>query len=89
MAKQQKRAPVQQDWKAPHKWHCSKDIWRECFPLQFSKMGVDEHSFPANLFIPQEARLLHFGVRSTYVLGLQIGSILSRLPAVAVAKARL
>jgi tetrahydromethanopterin S-methyltransferase subunit F len=31
------------------------------------------------LLIPREAGLLHFGVRSTYILGLQIGSILSRL----------
>ena len=89
MAKQPKHGPVQRDWKAQHKWHCSKGIWRERFPLQFSKMRVDEHSFPAILVIPREARLLHFGVRSTYILGLQIGSILSRLPAVAVAKAGL
>jgi tetrahydromethanopterin S-methyltransferase subunit F len=39
------------------------------------------HTFPANLLIPREAGLLHFGVRSTYILGLQIGSILSRLTA--------
>ena len=44
-------------------------------------------SLPANFLIPQEAGLLHFGVRSTYILGLQIGSILSRLTAVALAKA--
>ena len=30
------------------------------------------------VFIPREAGLLYFGVRSTYILGLQIGSILSR-----------
>jgi len=89
MAKQWKHAPVQRDWTAPHKWPLTKGIWRECFPLQLSKMGVDEHSFPAILTIPREARLLYFGVRSTYVLGLQIGSILSRLPAAAVAKADL
>jgi hypothetical protein len=45
------------------------------------------HTFPANLPVPREAGLLHFGVRSTYILGLQIGSILSRLTAVALAKA--
>jgi tetrahydromethanopterin S-methyltransferase subunit F len=45
------------------------------------------HTFPASLVIPREAGLLHFGVRSTYILGLQIGSILSRLTAVALAKA--
>jgi hypothetical protein len=43
------------------------------------KFGVDVHSLPANVVIPREAGLLHFGVRSTYILGLQIGSILSRL----------
>ena len=37
------------------------------------------HPLPANVVIPREAGLLHFGVRSTYILGLQIGSILSRL----------
>ena len=31
-----------------------------------------------NLFVPLEAGLHYFGVRSTYILGLQIGSILSR-----------
>jgi hypothetical protein len=46
-------------------------------------MGVDVHTPPAIVFIPREAGLLHFGVRSTYILGLQIGSILSRLTAVA------
>jgi len=30
------------------------------------------------MVVPREAGLLHFGVRSTYILGLQIGSILSR-----------
>jgi hypothetical protein len=42
--------------------------------------------FPTSVFIPREAGLLHFGVRSTYILGLQIGSILSRLTAVANSK---
>jgi len=45
------------------------------------------HTFPANLVIPREAGLLNFGVSSTYILGLQIGSILSRLTAVALANA--
>ena len=45
------------------------------------------HTFAAKVLIPREAGLLHFGVRSTYILGLQIGSILSRLTAVALAKA--
>ena len=50
------------------------------FPCEGSeKIGVDVHIFPAILVIPREAGLLHFGVRSTYILGLQIGSILSRL----------
>ena len=31
------------------------------------------HLFPAIVAIPREAGLLHFGVRSTYILGLQIG----------------
>jgi hypothetical protein len=44
------------------------------------------HTFPVTVFIPREAGLLHFGVRSTYILGLQIDSILSRLTAVALAK---
>ena len=38
----------------------------------------DAGSFSIIVFIPREAGLLHFGVRSTYILGLQIGSILSR-----------
>jgi hypothetical protein len=41
---------------------------------------------PASVIVPREAGLLHIGVRSTYILGLQIGSILSRLTAVALAK---
>ena len=45
------------------------------------------HTVPAIVFIPREAGLLQFGVRSMYILGLQIGSILSRLTAVALAKA--
>ena len=45
------------------------------------------HAFSAKVVVPREAGLLHFGVRSTYILGLQIGSILSRLTAVALAKA--
>ena len=36
------------------------------------------HAFSAKVVVPREAGLLHFGVRSTYILGLQIGSILSR-----------
>ena len=36
------------------------------------------HAFSAKMVVPREAGLLHFGVRSTYILGLQIGSILSR-----------
>jgi hypothetical protein len=51
------------------------------------KIGVDVHPLPATVIVPREAGLLHFGVRSTYILGLQIGSILSRLTAVALAKA--
>ena len=31
------------------------------------------HLFPASVIVPREAGLLHFGVRSTYILGLQIG----------------
>lgn len=45
------------------------------------------HPLPANVTVPREAGLRNFGVRSTYILGLQIGSILSRLDAVALAKA--
>jgi hypothetical protein len=40
--------------------------------------GVDVGLFSIIVFIPREAGLLYFGVRSTYILGLQIGSILSR-----------
>jgi hypothetical protein len=46
---------------------------------RISKSGIDVHPFRASVFVPREAGLLHFGVRSTYILGLQIGSILSRL----------
>lgn len=51
------------------------------------KIRVDVYSLPASVIVPREAGLLHFGVRSTYILGLQIGSILSRLTAVAFSKA--
>ena len=50
------------------------------------KIGVDVHPLPANVIVPREAGLLYLGVRSTYILGLQIGSILSRLAAVAFSK---
>jgi hypothetical protein len=40
--------------------------------------GVDVGLFSIIVSIPREAGLLYFGVRSTYILGLQIGSILSR-----------
>ena len=46
-------------------------------------MEVDSRFCTAMLVTPLEAGLLNFGVRSTYILGLQIGSILSRLTAVA------
>jgi hypothetical protein len=52
-----------------------------------SKIRVDVHPLPASVIVPREAGLLNFGVRSTYILGLQIGSILSRLTAEALAKA--
>jgi len=42
------------------------------------KNGFDAGLFSIIVFIPREAGLLHLGVRSTYILGLQIGSILSR-----------
>jgi len=45
---------------------------------QSLKIGVDERTVPASVLVPREAGLLHFGVRSMYILGLQIGSILSR-----------
>jgi hypothetical protein len=48
---------------------------------------VDWRLSIVKLLIPREAGLLQFGVRSLYILGLQIGSILSRLTAVALAKA--
>ena len=32
------------------------------------------HPLPAKVIVPREAGLLHFGVRSTYILGLQIGT---------------
>ena len=45
---------------------------------------VDDRGSVVMLVIPLEAGLLYFGVRSTYVRGLQIeNSILSRLPAAA------
>ena len=31
------------------------------------------YPLPAKVIVPREAGLLHFGVRSTYILGLQIG----------------
>jgi tetrahydromethanopterin S-methyltransferase subunit F len=43
------------------------------------KIEVDVRTVPAIVLVPREAGLLYFGVRSTYILGLQIGSILSRL----------
>lgn len=46
---------------------------------QFSKIEVDVQTLPATVLVPREAGLLHFGVRSMYIWGLQIGSILSRL----------
>ena len=52
---------------------------REYSLHQNLKIKVDVHPVPANVIVPREAGLLHFGVRSTYILGLQIGSILSRL----------
>ena len=45
---------------------------------QSTKITVDVHPTSASVFVPREAGLLNFGVRSTYILGLQIGSILSR-----------
>jgi tetrahydromethanopterin S-methyltransferase subunit F len=47
------------------------------------EIGVDVRTLSASVTVPREAGLLYFGVRSTYILGLQIGSILSRLTAVA------
>jgi len=45
---------------------------------------VDDRGSVVMLVIPLEAGLLYFGVRSTYIRGLQIeNSILSRLPAAA------
>ena len=38
------------------------------------KIKVDAHQVSANMTVPREAGLLHFGVRSTYILGLQIGT---------------
>ena len=35
---------------------------------------VDADAVSVIVFIPREAGLLHFGVRSTYILGLQIGT---------------
>ena len=41
---------------------------------QIFKITVDVHLHPATVIVPREAGLLHFGVRSTYILGLQIGT---------------
>ena len=55
---------------------------------QSRKIGLDERTLPASVLVPREAGLLYFGVRSMYILGLQIGSILSRLkPLLLLAKA--
>jgi len=48
------------------------------FPVKFARMSVDYRSSTVMLTIPLKAGLLESGVRSTYILGLQIGSILSR-----------
>jgi len=70
------------------KSHWTSTMWRESpLPQNLVKIRVDLHPLPASVIVPREAGLLHFGVRSTYILGLQIGSILSRLTAVALAKA--
>ena len=50
----------------------------QIFPGRDFKESVDVRAFSAKVVVPREAGLLHFGVRSTYILGLQIGSILSR-----------
>ena len=41
---------------------------------QSTKITVDVHPTSASVFVPREAGLLNFGVRSTYILGLQIGT---------------
>ncbi len=46
---------------------------------EIAKISVDVNPLPASVTVPREAGLLYFGVRSAYILGLQIGSILSRL----------
>ena len=46
---------------------------------QSRKSELTSVPVPASVLVPREAGLLHFGVRSMYILGLQIGSILSRL----------
>jgi len=59
-------------------------MWRESpLPQNLKKSELTLHPLPSSVIVPREAGLLHFGVRSTYILGLQIGSILSRLTAVA------
>ena len=63
------------------------DVTRPFLCTEFQKSELTCIHSLFSLFVPREAGLLHFGVRSTYVLGLQIGSILSRLTAVALAKA--
>ena len=65
---------------------CTKTIWHEHFLGRTPEIGVDVRRFPARMIVPRKTGLLHFGVRSTYILGLQIGSILSRLPTVALAE---
>ena len=49
-------------------------MWRKFFLPGILKIGVDVHAFFAKVNVPREAGLLHFGVRSTYILGLQIGT---------------
>ncbi len=42
-------------------------------PSMFKRMSIDAHRIWSILVIPHEAGLLYLGVRSTYILGLQIG----------------
>src|SRR6266487_6804231 len=42
-------------------------------PSMFKRMSIDAHRIWSILVIPHEAGLLYYGVRSTYILGLQIG----------------
>ena len=56
------------------------------YSTKILQIRVDVHPLPASVIVPREAGLLQFGVRSAYILGLQIGSILSRLAAVALSK---